>query len=143
MTDIQASVGIKQLEKHDWLLRERRKIAIRYHEAFKKIPDLQLPVEKPGYESNYQSYSIYLKNARPGLRNELMQSLLDKGISTRRGVMCTHLETAYKEEYKGLSLPFSEDLQRNSIIIPLYVPMKPEETEEVTEKFIEVYSNLR
>jgi len=143
MTDIQASVGIKQLEKLDWLLRERRKIAIRYHEAFKKIPDLQLPVEKPGYESNYQSYSIYLKNARPGLRNELMQSLLDKGISTRRGVMCTHLETAYKEEYKGLSLPFSEDLQRNSIIIPLYVPMKPEETEEVTEKFIEVYSNLR
>jgi perosamine synthetase len=143
LTDIQASVGIKQLEKLDWLLRDRRKIAMKYHDAFKNISGLRLPVEEPGFESNFQSYSIYLKNAKPGFRDELMQALLDIGISTRRGVMCTHLETAYKEEYKGLSLPFSEDLQRNSIIIPLYVPMKPEEAEEVIKKFIEVYSSLK
>jgi perosamine synthetase len=143
LTDIQASVGIKQLEKLDWLLRERRKIAIKYHEAFKNIPGLRLPVEKQGYESNFQSYSIYIQNAKPGMRNELMQALLDKGISTRRGVMCTHLETAYKEEYKGLILPISEDLQQNSIIIPLYVPMKQDEIDEVINKFLETYISLK
>lgn len=137
MTDIQASVGIKQLEKLDWLVSERRKIAMRYHEAFKNITGIRLPVEKQGYESNYQSYSIYLKNAKPDERNILMQALLDRGIATRRGIMCTHLETAYKEEYKGLLLPFSEDLQRNSILIPLYIPMKPEEIDEVIKSFRE------
>jgi len=142
MTDIQASVGVKQLEKLDWLLSERRKIAFQYHKAFKDMAGLRLPVEKPGYESNYQSYSIYLKNAKPEMRNELMQLLLDKGISTRRGIMCTHLETAYKEEYKGLSLPFSEELQRNSILIPLYIPMKQEEIEEVIQKFKESYLEI-
>jgi perosamine synthetase len=57
-------------------------------------------------------------------------------------VMCTHLETAYKEEYKGLSLPISEDLQKNSILIPLFIPMKQEEIEEVINSFKEAYSKL-
>jgi dTDP-4-amino-4,6-dideoxygalactose transaminase len=35
MTDIQAAVGIKQLEKLDWIVEERRKIAQKYTEAFK------------------------------------------------------------------------------------------------------------
>jgi len=142
LTDIQAAVGIKQLEKLDWLLVERRKIAMKYHEAFKDISQLRLPTEKPGYESNYQSYSIYLNNAKPELRNELMQALLDKGIATRRGVMCTHRETAYKTEYKSTQLPISEDLQDNSIIIPLFIPMKPEEIDEVIIKFKETFSAL-
>jgi dTDP-4-amino-4,6-dideoxygalactose transaminase len=37
MTDIQAAVGIKQLEKLDWIVAERRKIAMQYHEAFSDI----------------------------------------------------------------------------------------------------------
>ena len=46
MTDIQAAVGIKQLEKLDWIVAERRKIAMRYHEAFKDIDCIQLPIEE-------------------------------------------------------------------------------------------------
>jgi len=127
MTDIQASVGIKQLEKLDWLVSERRKIALKYHEALKGIKEIQLPIEKDGYSSNYQSYSIYIKNSAKIKRNDLMQLLLDKGIATRRGIMCSHKETAYKTEYAGLKLPFSEDLQDNSILLPLFVPMTEED----------------
>ena len=65
MTDIQAAVGIKQLEKLDWIISKRRKIASRYHKAFKDIACIQLPLEKKGYFSNYQSYSIYLKDDCP------------------------------------------------------------------------------
>ncbi|HEY1007337.1 MAG TPA: DegT/DnrJ/EryC1/StrS family aminotransferase, partial [Sphingobacteriaceae bacterium] len=54
MTDIQAAIGIKQLEKLDWIVAERRKIAFRYHNAFKHLPFLQLPLEMDGYFSNYQ-----------------------------------------------------------------------------------------
>jgi perosamine synthetase len=133
MTDVQASIGIKQLEKLDWLLAERRKIALKYNEAFKNIEKIKLPIEKEGYYSNYQSYSIYFKDHKATNRNELMQAFLEKGISTRRGIMCTHKETAYAEEYRSIKLPVSEDLNENSILIPLFVPMTDEEVNTVID----------
>ncbi len=133
MTDVQASIGIKQLEKLDWLLAERRKIALKYNEAFKSIDKIRLPIEKEGYYSNYQSFSIYIKDSKAINRNELMQALLEKGISTRRGIMCTHKETAYAEEYKSIKLPVSEDLNGNSILIPLFVPMTDEEVNTLVD----------
>ncbi len=130
MTDIQAAVGIKQLERLDWLIAERRKIAVQYHHAFQDVACMRLPIEKDGYFSNYQSYAIYLKENRPIARDELMQKLLDVGISTRSGVMNTHQETAYRG-YSEEKLPISEELCRNSIILPLYVPMTQEEVDFV------------
>lgn len=135
MTDIQAAVGIKQLEKLDWIVTERRKIAAIYHDAFKDLDFVRIPFENEGYFSNYQSYSIYLKKSCPVNRNELMQELLEKGIASRRGIMNSHREIAYKDEYGSISLPVSEDLQDNSIILPLYVPMDNESVKYVVETF--------
>src|ERR1700759_867969 len=73
LTDIQASVGIRQLEKLDWIIGERRKIANRYQEAFKKIDFIRLPVQPENYFTNWQSYVIYLKPGSPVKRNDLMQ----------------------------------------------------------------------
>ncbi|HET6996614.1 MAG TPA: DegT/DnrJ/EryC1/StrS family aminotransferase [Chitinophagaceae bacterium] len=135
MTDIQAAVGIKQLEKLDWIVAERRKIAKQYNEAFADIDFIRLPVEEEGYFSNYQSYSIYLKENCPISRNDLMQKMLDVGISTRRGIMTTHRETAYKTEYAGVALPVSENACDSSIILPLYIPMNSEDIKKVIETF--------
>jgi len=131
MTDIQAAVGIHQLARLDWLVEERRKIAHYYLEAFADIPFLRLPQEPEGYFTNWQSFVLYLKPDAPIKRNDLMQQLLDMGIASRRGVMTSHRETAYKEFSKDLSLPISEDASDNSIVIPLYVPMKQEEIDYV------------
>lgn len=135
MTDIQAAVGIKQLEKLDWIVEERRKIAMQYHEAFSDIDCIQLPMEPDGCFSNYQSYSILLKDDCPISRNDLMQKMLDDGIATRRGIMTSHRETAYKAECAGLSLPVSEKAADNSIILPLFVPMEQADIEKVIESF--------
>lgn len=135
MTDIQAAVGIKQLAKLDWIIEERRKIAMQYHRAFGDIGCIRLPVEDAAFFSNYQSYSIYLKDNCAADRNDLMQKMLDAGIATRRGVMTSHRETAYKKEYAGISLPVSEKACDRSIILPLYVPMRPEDVETVIRVF--------
>ncbi|GAA4439475.1 DegT/DnrJ/EryC1/StrS family aminotransferase [Pontibacter saemangeumensis] len=136
MTDIQAAVGIKQLEKLDWIVAERRKIAAAYHEAFKDIDFISLPLESEGNYSNYQSFCVYLRKNCPVERNTLMQELLDKGIATRRGIMTSHRETAYRKFQENTSLPISEDLQDNSIILPLYVPMGREEVTYVIDTFL-------
>jgi len=138
MTDIQASVGIKQLEKLDWIVSQRRLVAEAYLNILKDIPCLQLPKEEEGYFSNFQSFSIYLKPSCPLERNELMQRLLGAGISTRRGVMTIHRVTAYRSESKGVYLPISEDLNDNSIIIPLYIPMEESEISYVINTFSEI-----
>lgn len=138
MTDIQAAVGIKQLEKLDWIVEERRKVAIAYHEAFKDVDFIRLPLEQEGYYTNYQSYSLYLKKNCQISRNTLMQELLDRGIASRRGVMNAHRETAYKSSHGHISLPVSEDLQDNSIILPLYCPMKDSEIKYVIDTVLKV-----
>jgi dTDP-4-amino-4,6-dideoxygalactose transaminase len=123
MTDIQAAVGIQQLAKLDWIVEERRKIAQRYLHELADITCIRLPREEDGYFTNWQSFSIFLKENAPLTRNDLMQALLDKGIASRRGVMTSHRETAYKAMCQGLSLPRTELACDSSIIIPLYVPM--------------------
>lgn len=135
MTDIQASVGIKQLEKLDWIVQERRKVAAAYNTAFKDLDCIKLPLEKDNFFSNYQSYSIYLEECAPIERNLLMQMLLDRGIATRRGIMNSHRESAYKNDKESYELEVSEDLQDRSIIIPLYIPMSEEEIRKVIEDF--------
>jgi perosamine synthetase len=131
LTDIQAAVGIKQLERLDKIIYERRKIAQRYYNAFKDLEVLRLPFEPEGYFTNWQSYMVYLKPGSHYKRNELMQLLLDKGISTRRGVMTTHREKAYKNYLLAAPLPVSEEISDNSLVLPLYVPMTDQEIEYV------------
>ena len=138
MTDIQAAIGIKQLEKLDWLIEERRKIAHQYLAAFKDVVAFRLPIEKQGYFTNYQSFSIYLKPSCAVSRNELMQKLLDREISTRRGIMLAHKEQAYTALDYHIQLPVSENMNENSIIIPLYVPMKQEDVINVIRTILDL-----
>lgn len=135
MTDIQAAVGIQQLAKLDRIVEERRKIARQYQAAFADIPFIRVPQEADGYFTNFQSFSIYLKKDCPVSRNDLMQLMLDAGVSTRRGIMTAHRETAYKQECAGLSLPVSEDAADNSIILPLYIPMQQSDIDKVIQTF--------
>jgi len=141
LTDIQAAVGIKQLERLDWIVTERRKIAQKYQEAFKEIDFIRLPLEPEGYVTNWQSYVIYLKPESPIKRNELMQLMLDKEISTRRGVMTSHRESAYKNFKLVSDLPVSEDASDNSIVLPLYVPMSEEETDFIIDTLKSLFSH--
>lgn len=141
MTDIQAAVGICQLERLDWVVAERRKIADYYINTLKDISFIRLPIEEEGYFTNYQSFSIYLKEDCPVSRNQLMEKLLEKGISTRRGIMTSHRETAYKEVSKDLKLPVSEDAADRSIVIPLFVPMEKVMLDCVVNEFIQIITS--
>ena len=139
LTDIQAAVGIKQLERLDWLIEERRKIAHRYQSELSDIKEIRLPFEPEGYFTSYQSFSIFLNDDCEMERNDVMQKLLDRGLSTRRGVMTSHRETAYAERCKGISLPRSEKASDRSIVIPLYVPMTDEEVTYVIAEIRKVF----
>ncbi len=140
MTDIQASVGIKQLEKLDFIVNERRKVAERYNKAFSNLKGVSIQNEEPGYFTNYQSYILMFDNNSKLSRNDFMEKMLEAGIATRRGIMTAHRETAYKEECKNLSLPASEYFSDNSVVIPLFYPMKEEEIQKVIDNILSLLS---
>lgn len=133
MTDIQAAVGIRQLEKLDHIVAERRKIAQRYNEAFGSMTTVSVPFEKEGYFTNYQSYVIYLRPNAPLSRNAFMERMLEKGIATRRGIMTSHRETAYRETHGNVSLPASENYSDNSVVLPLFYPMSEGDVQTVID----------
>ncbi len=81
------------------MARFKKKIAKIYIDALKNLDCIPLPLESEQVKSNYQSFSIILKDNCPISRDNLMQKMLDAGIATRRGIMTSHRETAYKPEF--------------------------------------------
>lgn len=131
MTDIQAAVGIKQLQKLDFIISERRKVASRYNTEFAAIKGVQTPAEPDGYFTNFQSYTLFFTPQARLSRNEFMEKMLEKGISTRRGIMTAHRESAYKGVSANVKLPMSESYSDNSVVLPLFYPMTAEEINTV------------
>jgi dTDP-4-amino-4,6-dideoxygalactose transaminase len=120
MTDVQAAMGREQLKKLPAMLARRREQAARYHELLADIPGLVLPSAPAWARPNWQSYCVRLSAGADQRR--VMQALLDAGISTRRGVMCTHREPAYADGgwRAGGPLPESERAQDAGVILPLF-----------------------
>lgn len=136
MTDMQAAMGIAQLQKLPFIIEKRREIAGFYNNELSKIPHIRVP-KVPDYAyHNYQSYWIELLDSSPISRDVLMQRLLEKGIATRRGIMAIHMEECY-QKYK-VSLPETERITKNTILLPIYPSMTVEEQEYVVRCVKEV-----
>ncbi|MBK8814677.1 MAG: DegT/DnrJ/EryC1/StrS family aminotransferase [Methylococcaceae bacterium] len=143
MTDIQAAVGREQLKRLPEIVQQRRDLVARYKSMLSVIPNLGLPIEPVWARSTWQSFCVRL----PGCfeQRQVMQAMLDAGVATRRGIMCSHREPAYEQnvwscagrsENCGCSegycgkLHHSEEAQDRTIILPLYPEMT--ETEQQT-----------
>ena len=131
MTDLQAAVGIVQLNRLPELLRQRARLAEGYHEAFRKSQFLTPPQVPPYAKHTYQSYMVRLKPDASLSRDELMQKMLERGVATRRGVMASHKEPLYAHEAVRAPLPETDAATNETIILPLYPQMTPNEQEYV------------
>jgi len=136
MTDIQAAIGLAQLKKLPYIINYRRKLAKLYQEKLKAVSWLSLQKEDTGIQSNFQSFSILLKSTNVKDRNNLMQALLEKGISTRRGIMCAHLEKPYFKESLSPQLKASECISAQALLLPLYVPLGEEDVDNICSALI-------
>jgi dTDP-4-amino-4,6-dideoxygalactose transaminase len=130
MTDMQAAVGRIQLQRLPNLVAERRALAEEYAVRLKRIDGTTLPVEPPWARTNWQSYCVQLPSGCD--QRLVMQRMLDEGISTRRGVMNSHLEEPYRDP--AISLPVSEQAQQG-LILPLAPGMSTEQIDRVCTTF--------
>lgn len=131
MTDIQAAVGREQLKRVREIVDRRGLLAEGYRRLLTAAGGLRLPGEPIWARSNWQSYCVGLPCGTD--QKDLMQGLLDRGVASRRGIMCAHRELAYQSASwrAGGSLAHSEAAQDQSVLIPLYPQMSAEEQEWV------------
>lgn len=128
MTDIQASIGREQLKRMDGIIAERRRLAALYDTLLAKIEGVTTPIEPDWARSNWQSYLIGLPDWAD--QREFMQGLLDRGIASRRGIMCSHRERPYEGEHH---LPVSEWAQDRHVVLPLFPTMHDDDVRAVVD----------
>lgn len=137
MTDLQAAIGLTQFLKFPKIVKVRKRLANTYTQSFKNHPHIIPPYIPPGYEHSFQSYQIRLQNCRFS-RNQIMQKLLDHGISTRPGVMAIHETDYYRKRFGKISLPKTSHTTRHTLILPLYPQMKEIEQEYVIDNLLKI-----
>ena len=134
MTDVQAAIGRVQLTRLNQLVEKRRELAARYVELFggSRISTPRVP---DNARTNWQTFWVELPEDVD--RPLVMQSLLDAGISTRRGVHCAHREPAYSREPWRMGsggLSRSERLQDRSLVLPLFHDMTESDQDKVVDR---------
>ena len=155
MTDIQAAIGREQLKRLPEIIGRRRLLAERYHTLLRGIPGVIPPAEPPWARSNWQSYCVRLSDGCD--QRQVMQAMLDAGVATRRGIMCSHREPVYTMETWSCGigpgscgcppgscsrLQEGEKAQDHSILLPLYPQMTEEEQDRVVAALHQACRNL-
>jgi dTDP-4-amino-4,6-dideoxygalactose transaminase len=136
MTDMQAALGLRQLDALDGILAERSRLADRYNAAFGQIAQLETPYEPPYATRTWQSYAVRIRPGARMDRTELMRQLLHDGVATRRGVMAIHQEAAYPEALR-IPLPHTERAAEDVLMLPLFPGLTDAQQDYVLEQVID------
>ncbi len=123
MTNIQAAIGLAQMERIDAFLAYRQEVVERYAAHLGGIPGIQLPPDAPWARNIYWLYSIVIDEAQLGIdRNMLRNVLAEQGIETRPFFYPMHDQPAFvpyadgafpvanRVAARGLNLPTSNDI---------------------------------
>lgn len=141
MFDIQAAMGLRQLERLEDMQARRLKIAARYQEAFGQMDAIDLP-EVPEYTTH--SWHLYVIRVVPELltigRDEFIEELNARNVGTSVHFIPVHLMSAYRNRfgYKEGDFPNTEKHFDRIISLPLYPTMTEEETEYVIDAVADI-----
>ncbi len=141
MTNIQAAMGLAQLERYEDILKRRRELIEAYEEG---LSDLDVDYIKH-YGDNFASsghlFLLRIKGADEEYRNMVIEKMAELGVATNVHYKPLPMFTAYKnlgfdiKDFKN-----SYDQYKNGISLPLYSSMKDEEVQYVIDSFKKVLS---
>jgi perosamine synthetase len=133
-TDVQAAIGIAQLEKLDRALGLRSEAAARYAELLAGVDGVELA---PGDDADHRrSWFVYVAAlARDVDRARLLADLRERGVDVAEYVPCIHLQAYMREQFgfdEGLC-PVAEDIASRTIALPFFPQIEAEDQEFVAE----------
>ena len=134
MTNLQAAVGLAQVEQLDGFVAARRRNALEYNRRLHGIPGIRTPAEAPWAKNVYWMYGILVDEQEYGMsRDALRKVLADHGIETRTFFIPMHCQPVYWKQYQGERYPVAEDLCRRGFYLPSASSLALDEIEYVAE----------
>jgi perosamine synthetase len=133
-TDVQAAIGLAQLEKLDRILELREKGARRYDELLADVDGVEVPT--PDDPEHRRSWFVYVVKLDAELdRAGVMDVLRRQGVATAEYVPCIHLQPYMRERYgfaEGLC-PVAEETAKRTLALPFFTQIEPEDQGRVVE----------
>ena len=143
MTNLQAAVGLAQLERLDDFIPRKRRIFDRYTELLSDIPSLQLPVACTEYARNINwVYGLVIDDSVPFDADEAMKRLAEKKIGTRPFFWPMHEQPVYRRAglFRDESYPNAERIARRGFYLPSGLTLSDKQMEQVSQAVHEVFA---
>jgi perosamine synthetase len=137
MTNIQAALGLAQLERLRQHIDRKIRIGQLYNEYLQDVIGLVLPVQKTDYAENiYWIYGVVINDAASMTARDAMKSLADRNIGTRPFFYPMHQQPVFKKMglFNGVSCPVSERIARYGFYIPSGLGITDEQIKQVSDE---------
>ena len=139
MTDIQASIGLVQLNRYDDLLKRRHEIIAKYDAAFSEYPFITQSHKTENSISSGHLYLLRIEDIDMEKRNEIISKMGERGVSTNVHYKPLPLLTAYKNlGFDIADYPNAYNLFLNEISLPLYSTLSDEAVNYIIDSLLEV-----
>jgi dTDP-4-amino-4,6-dideoxygalactose transaminase len=136
MTDIQAALGLHQLERIEWVTNRRAEIVAVYNEAFAAMPALELPAHRPEVRHAWHLYPLRLRLERLTIdRDEFIRQLQQQNIGVSVHFIPLHRQPYYRDRFnfEPYDFPVADEAYQRLLSLPLYPIMTGQDVEDVIE----------
>ncbi len=145
MTNIQAAIGLAQLERADELVEMRRRNARLYNERLREVRGIGLPPEKEWAKNVYWMYSITVEDDYGLSRDDLMVELRKRGVDSRSFFIGMHRQPVFLDMglFRGESYPVTDELARKGLYLPSSSGLTVEQIDQVCRAVKEIQAAAR
>jgi len=131
LTDIQAALGLSQLDRLDQFVEKRRALAARYDTLLEGLP-LTCPFQHPDGRSAFHLYVIRLNGSSPEHHRSVFEGLRARGIGVNLHYIPVHLQPYYTAlGFKRGAFPNAEVYYESAITLPLYPGLTEDDQDKV------------
>jgi perosamine synthetase len=134
MSNLQAALGVAQLERLDEFIAKKRDIGRRYTELLAEVPGLQLPLASTSYAENiYWVYGVVLTDNVVFDAHEAMNRLASQGVGTRPFFWSMHEQPVFRKMglLRGISCPVAERIARRGFYLPSGLALTSDQAAQV------------
>jgi dTDP-4-amino-4,6-dideoxygalactose transaminase len=136
MTDVQAAIGLHQLDRLAGFQKRRREVVAAYGKGFGDLAALQLPVERAEVESSWHLYVIRLNLEHLTIdRNTFIEELKARNIGTSVHYLPVHMHPFYRDKYgyKPEDCPVAADAFARMLTLPLHPGLTDADVQDVVD----------
>lgn len=137
LDEMSAALGISQLTKLSWMLRERTTVVSYYRKYLHDTPGLILPQIGSGRTHTWFVFAVRVLGNK---RSMLMQKLLHRGIQTRPYLPSIHLQPYLRKQfrYKRGDYPIAERIASQTLALPLYIGLTEQDVSHICQEIQEI-----